>query len=145
MVELIRMSKSTLWMLFVIALTCFSCNTGLGADATYVQLTTTAGDIVIELDAENAPISVDNFLGYVKKGHYDGTVFHRVVKGFMIQGGGYDSKDLRNEKETGKGIKNEGGNGLSNLKYTVPWLEPKIPIAQPLSSSSIPRTKTHPS
>ena len=52
-----------------------------------VKLTTNHGDILIELDAEKAPLSVANFLSYVRKGHYDGTVFHRVIKGFMIQGG----------------------------------------------------------
>lgn len=85
-----------------------------------VRLKTTKGDIVLELNAAKAPISVENFLGYVKKKHYDGTVFHRVINGFMIQGGGFklDGKDLV-EKETGKGIVNEGKNGLKNDRGTV--------------------------
>ncbi len=85
-----------------------------------VRLKTSKGDIVLELNAEKAPISVENFLGYVKKKHYDGTVFHRVINGFMIQGGGFklDGKDLV-EKDTGKGIVNEGKNGLKNDRGTV--------------------------
>jgi peptidyl-prolyl cis-trans isomerase A (cyclophilin A) len=90
------------------------------AKATKVRLKTTKGDIVLELNAEKAPITVENFLGYVKKKHYDGTVFHRVINGFMIQGGGFklEGKDLV-EKETGKGIVNEGKNGLKNDRGTI--------------------------
>ena len=85
-----------------------------------VRLKTSKGDIVLELNAAKAPISVENFLGYVKKKHYDGTVFHRVINGFMIQGGGFklDGKDLV-EKDTGKGIVNEGKNGLKNDRGTI--------------------------
>jgi len=82
-----------------------------------VHLKTTMGDIVLELDKEKAPVTVDNFLQYVKSGFYNGTVFHRVIDGFMIQGGGYD-KNLK-PKHTRKPIKNEGGNGLSNAPYSV--------------------------
>ncbi|MEO7101603.1 MAG: peptidylprolyl isomerase [Luteolibacter sp.] len=90
------------------------------AKATKVRLKTNKGDIVLALDAEKAPITVANFLGYVKKKHYDGTVFHRVIDGFMIQGGGFalEGKSLV-EKESGKGIKNEGQNGLSNDRGTI--------------------------
>lgn len=85
-----------------------------------VRLKTSHGDIVIELNAEKAPISVENFLAYVKKKHYDGTAFHRVIKNFMIQGGGFELKeDKLVEKATGKSIKNEGQNGLKNLRGTV--------------------------
>lgn len=87
---------------------------------TKVRLNTNQGDILIELNAEKAPITVENFLGYVKNKHYDGTVFHRVMNGFMIQGGGFaltDGKII--EKPTGKGIKNEGQNGLKNLRGTI--------------------------
>jgi cyclophilin family peptidyl-prolyl cis-trans isomerase len=90
------------------------------AKAPKVRLKTNQGDIVLELNAEKAPITVENFLGYVKKKHYDGTVFHRVIDGFMIQGGGFalsDGKVL--EKPTGKGIKNEGQNGLKNDRGTI--------------------------
>ncbi len=85
-----------------------------------VRLKTNKGDIVIELDAEKAPITVKNFLKYVGDKHYDGTVFHRVIDGFMIQGGGMalDSGRLV-EKRTGAGIKNESNNGLKNETGTI--------------------------
>ena len=85
-----------------------------------VRLKTSKGDIVLELNAAKAPITVENFLGYVKKKHYDATVFHRVINGFMIQGGGFklEGKELV-EKETGKGILNEGKNGLKNDRGTI--------------------------
>ncbi|WII96195.1 peptidyl-prolyl cis-trans isomerase [Moraxella haemolytica] len=82
-----------------------------------VQLDTTHGAIVIELNAEKAPVTVANFLDYVESGHYDGTIFHRVIDGFMIQGGGMDS-DM-NEKRTGTPIKNEADNGLKNDIGTI--------------------------
>ena len=78
------------------------------------------GDIVLELNAEKAPITVGNFLDYVAAGHYDGTAFHRVMNGFMIQGGGFALQDGQLvEKETGQGIKNEGQNGLKNKLGTI--------------------------
>jgi peptidyl-prolyl cis-trans isomerase B (cyclophilin B) len=80
-------------------------------------LHTSAGVIRLELDDTKAPASVENFLGYVTAGHYDGTVFHRVIKGFMIQGGGMDV-DMK-QKGTRAPIKNEADNGLLNDKYTV--------------------------
>ncbi len=82
-----------------------------------VRLATSAGDIVIELDAAKAPKTVDNFLQYVKAGHYDGTVFHRVIENFMIQGGGMTS-DLK-EKPTRAPIGLESRNGLMNQRGTV--------------------------
>ncbi len=88
-----------------------------GAPAPRVKLATSAGDIVLELQATKAPKSVENFLAYVKKGHYNGTVFHRVIPGFMIQGGGFDKAMA--QKPTEKPIENEAGNGLKNDKYTV--------------------------
>jgi peptidyl-prolyl cis-trans isomerase A (cyclophilin A) len=85
-----------------------------------VLFTTNQGEIVIELNREKAPITVENFLSYVKNKHYDGTVFHRVIQGFMIQGGGYEEKEGKIiEKSSGKGIKNEGTNGLKNDKGTI--------------------------
>ena len=87
------------------------------AAATKAVLHTSQGDITIELNAEKAPKSVENFVQYAKDGFYNGTVFHRVIPGFMIQGGGY-AKDLQ-EKKTRAPIRNEANNGLSNLKYTV--------------------------
>ena len=82
-----------------------------------VVLSTNHGDITIELDAEKAPTTVDNFLSYVKSGHYDGTIFHRVIDGFMIQGGGFEPG--MKQKESGEPIENEAANGLANEKYTV--------------------------
>ncbi len=87
------------------------------AAAVAVKLETTKGDIVLRLDADKAPESVKNFLNYVRSGHYDGTIFHRVIGKFMIQGGGM-TPDMK-EKPTGKPIKNEASNGLTNEKYTI--------------------------
>ena len=75
------------------------------------------GVITLELDAEKAPKSTENFLAYVNKGHYDGTVFHRVIKGFMIQGGGFEPG--MKQKPTAAPIRNEAGNGLKNRRYTL--------------------------
>jgi cyclophilin family peptidyl-prolyl cis-trans isomerase len=82
-----------------------------------VKLTTSMGPIVIELDDKKAPISAQNFVKYVEAGHYDGTIFHRVIDGFMVQGGGFD-KDMR-QKPVNAPIKNESTNGLKNDNYTV--------------------------
>ncbi len=87
------------------------------ACAQKVNMTTSLGDIVIELDAAKAPKSVDNFLQYAKAGHYDGTVFHRVIENFMIQGGGF-SPDL-NEKPTRAPIPLVARNGLGNSRGTL--------------------------
>lgn len=90
------------------------------AAATKVRLKTNKGDIVIELNPEKAPITVKNFLNYVGDKHYDGTVFHRVIDGFMIQGGGMALDGGRLvEKKTGPGIKNESNNGLKNDIGTI--------------------------
>jgi len=82
-----------------------------------VILHTSHGDIAIELDAENAPKTVENFLQYVRDGHYDNTVFHRVIENFMIQGGGMEP-GLK-QKPTRAAIANEAANGLKNKRYTV--------------------------
>lgn len=82
-----------------------------------ITIKTTQGDIQLELNAELAPITVANFLEYAKAGHYNGTIFHRVIDGFMIQGGGMDAK--MQERATRKPIKNESTNGLENKKYTI--------------------------
>ena len=82
-----------------------------------VKMETSAGTFEIELDDAKAPDSVANFLAYVKKGHFDGTVFHRVIKGFMIQGGGFEPG--MKQKSTGTPIRNEANNGLKNKKYTL--------------------------
>jgi peptidyl-prolyl cis-trans isomerase B (cyclophilin B) len=82
-----------------------------------VKLTTSHGPIVLELDAAKAPATVENFLQYVTSGHYDGTIFHRVIQTFMIQGGGF-TPGMR-QKPTGTPLKNEATNGLKNKHYTV--------------------------
>lgn len=87
------------------------------SDMPVVQLDTSMGAIVIELNKEKAPVTVNNFLDYVKAGHYDGTIFHRVIPGFMVQGGGMDAE--MNEKATKAPIKIEADNGLKNDLGTI--------------------------
>ena len=82
-----------------------------------VTMETNKGVITMELDRENAPVSVENFVTYARAGHYDGTVFHRVIPGFMIQGGGFDT-DMK-QKATNPPIKIEADNGLKNTRGTV--------------------------
>ena len=82
-----------------------------------VRVDTNLGKFVIELDRDRAPLTVANFLEYVKAGHYNGTLFHRVIANFVAQGGGYDEKSV--EKPVREGIANESGNGLSNSRGSV--------------------------
>ena len=82
-----------------------------------VKLETNYGDITLELDTEKAPITTQNFLDYVNSGHYDGTIFHRVIDDFMIQGGGFESN--MEQKTTLPSIQNEAANGLKNDAYTI--------------------------
>ena len=82
-----------------------------------IKLSTSMGEITLELDAEDAPITVENFLSYVDSGHYDNTIFHRVIPGFVIQGGGLVSG--MQEKQTGTPIQNEAFNGLKNLTGSI--------------------------
>jgi len=96
-----------------------------------ITLHTNFGDIKLELNAEKAPNTVANFIKYAESGHYDNTIFHRVIDGFMIQGGGFAPG--MEEKETGKPVKNEANNGLSNKKYSVAMartMEPHSASAQ---------------
>lgn len=90
-----------------------------------VRLDTSMGEIVLELDSKKAPKTVENFLAYVDSGFYDRTIFHRVIKGFMIQGGGFDI-DM-NKKTTRDPITNEADNGLSNKKGTVAMARTNLP------------------
>ena len=82
-----------------------------------VQLTTTLGSITIQLNSDKAPKTVENFLAYVESGHYDGSIFHRVIKDFMVQGGGMDKE--MNSKSTNPSIQNEANNGLVNEYGTI--------------------------
>ena len=90
-----------------------------------VKMTTSAGELRIELDDAKAPISTANFLSYVNKGFYDGTIFHRVIKNFMIQGGGFESGMV--QKPTDGNIQNEAKNGLKNDKYTLAMARTSAP------------------
>lgn len=90
-----------------------------------IKLHTTKGDISIELDYDKAPVTAKNFEQYVKDGFYDGVIFHRVIKGFMIQGGGMDEN--MNEKATREPIQNEAQNGLKNDKYTLAMARTQAP------------------
>ena len=100
-----------------LALSSTVASSAYAADLPQVSLKTSMGEIVLELDPEHAPKTVANFLQYVKSGFYKGTIFHRVIDGFMIQGGGYDIK--MKDKKTGKPIKNESDNGLKNVRYSI--------------------------
>ena len=111
-----------------LAATLFLCSTfhgAIAADAPKVSLKTNMGEIVLELYPEKAPKSVENFLQYVKSGHYNGTVFHRVINNFMIQGGGFD-KDMK-QKPTNAPIENEAKNGLKNEPYSVAMARTSAP------------------
>lgn len=96
-----------------------ACSSPAAAEMKPVKalISTSMGDITLELNAEKAPITVKNFVEYVKAGHYSGTIFHRVIDGFMVQGGGMDA--AMNEKPTKAPIKLESNNGLKNTKGTV--------------------------
>ncbi len=94
-----------------------SCKINDKGTAVKVKLTTNMGAMTLELDNEKAPISTANFVKYVESGHYVGTIFHRVIGNFMIQGGGFDAK--LNQKPVNAPIKNEAPNGLKNDMYTV--------------------------
>lgn len=90
-----------------------------------VILTTNQGKITIELDAEKAPKTVENFLAYVNAGHYTGTIFHRVIDGFMIQGGGFEPG--MKQKPTNEPVENEAKNGLKNTTYTLAMARTSAP------------------
>jgi peptidyl-prolyl cis-trans isomerase A (cyclophilin A) len=102
----------------------------MAADAPQVTLNTSMGEIVLELDQEKAPKTVANFLYYVKSGYYKGTIFHRVIDGFMIQGGGMDAK--LKQKPANKTVQNEAKNGLKNVTYSLAMAR----TADPHSASS---------
>ena len=108
--------KKILSILFI-ALFCVAQSAWAASSNPRVLLETSKGVIVLELDSKAAPNTVENFLGYVREGFYDGTIFHRVIKGFMIQGGGF-SEDMQ-QKSTHAPITNEADNGLQNKRGTA--------------------------
>jgi cyclophilin family peptidyl-prolyl cis-trans isomerase len=109
----------------IAALCALVAASALAAEKPRVTLDTSHGVIVLELDREKAPITVDNFLKYVEDGHYTGTVFHRVIADFMIQGGGFDDK--MTQKKTRDPIKNESDNGLLNKRGTIAMARTREP------------------
>lgn len=115
------MKKLTLFcacaLSWCIMITYASAMAAAKVDEPLVKLETNMGDIVVQLNARKAPMTTANFIQYVKSGHYDGTIFHRVIKDFMIQGGGM-TQDMK-EKHTLAPIRNEANNGLKNRKYTI--------------------------
>jgi cyclophilin family peptidyl-prolyl cis-trans isomerase len=117
----LRLSRRKLVCAFASVLAAVSLTGGPtlanAADKPHVLLKTNMGDIVIELNQEKAPKTVKNFLNYVNSGHYNGTIFHRVIDNFMIQGGGM-TKDMREKPALGK-VENEAKNGLKNVPYSV--------------------------
>jgi peptidyl-prolyl cis-trans isomerase B (cyclophilin B) len=120
------MQRSTIAILCALSLS-FTCHAAgkpqktekkpVSTSTPQVKLETSLGDVVIKLDAVKAPVSVENFLGYVKDGQYDGTIFHRVIPGFMAQGGGFTEK--WDQKKTKAPIKNEADNGLKNKRGSI--------------------------
>jgi cyclophilin family peptidyl-prolyl cis-trans isomerase len=103
--------------LIALLIACIASAGALADAPPHVRIQTNVGVIVLELDANRAPLTVAGILAYVKSGHYNGTLFHRVVPGFVIQGGGYSTANV--EKPTQAPIVNESGNGLSNRRGTV--------------------------
>jgi len=114
--------KRTMRWLLTLLLAALAAHPAL---AQKVKLATSLGDVVIQLDADKAPKTVANFVQYVKDGHYDGLIFHRVIATFMIQGGGYDA-DMK-EKPTRPSIPLESRNGLSNLRGTIAMARTHVP------------------
>jgi len=111
------LGKAVILTGLIAAVSLFGAALPAHAAAPRVLLKTSMGNITLELDADKAPATVANFIDYINSGQYDGTLFHRVIPGFMIQGGGFDS--TMHEKPTRAPIRNEAGNGLKNEAYTV--------------------------
>lgn len=112
-----KTTMTTINKLFLSFIFLTLAQTSYAADMVKVRMQTSVGDIVLELDREKAPISVKNFLSYVESGAYEGTIFHRVINNFMIQGGGFDENYER--RSTQPPIINEAANGLKNLRGTI--------------------------
>ena len=111
------MKSLRMQLLLFVFISFFMITTNSQAETTMVKMDTNHGSIMLELDAENAPNTVANFLTYANEGFYDGTIFHRVISNFMIQGGGFT--DDMNQKTTHDPIKNEANNGLSNITGSI--------------------------
>ena len=113
--------RNLLRMASVLAISCgivFGAYAGPKGGNPVVLLETSMGNIKVELKPQEAPITVSNFLTYLKEGHYDGLIFHRVIRGFMVQGGGF-TKEMREKRPAHPPIKNEAGNGLKNDRGTL--------------------------
>lgn len=117
--------KQTLRLMFLASVTAMSVTAALPAWAQKVRLATSLGDIVVELDADKAPKTVDNFLKYVKARHYDGLIFHRVISSFMIQGGGYTPE--LSERPVRAPIALESRSGLSNVRGAISMARTQVP------------------
>jgi peptidyl-prolyl cis-trans isomerase B (cyclophilin B) len=103
----------------------FATENNMSDKQTKVKLTTSLGDIVIQLNSEKAPVSAANFLTYVKEGFYNGTIFHRIIKDFMAQGGGFDTNFT--QKAVHAPIKNEADNGLKNIRGSIAMARTNVP------------------
>lgn len=112
-------------MLFLTTTHSFATENKMPDPSTKVKLTTSLGEIIIQLNPEKAPISSANFLTYVNEGFYNGTIFHRIIPDFMAQGGGFDTK--LNQKAVHASIKNEADNGLSNRRGTLAMARTNVP------------------
>jgi len=112
-------------MLLLTTTLSFATENKMSESSTKVKLTTSLGDIIIKLNPEKAPVSSANFLTYVNEGFYNGTIFHRVIPGFMAQGGGFDTSF--NQKEVHAPIKNEADNGLANKRGTLAMARTNVP------------------
>lgn len=110
-------APKTLVLFALTVLFSLTSSLAVAADGPRVRMQTNKGVVIIELDPNRAPLSVANFLEYVRSGHYQGTIFHRVIANFVAQGGGYDEKQT--EKPTRTPVPNESGNGLSNKRGTI--------------------------
>jgi cyclophilin family peptidyl-prolyl cis-trans isomerase len=115
--SIMQFSRRTFIRLLTVLSLSIASHGAQAADAPQVTLKTSMGDIVLELDPQKAPKTVANFLKYVRSGHYNGTIFHRVIGNFMIQGGGFDTN--MKQKPTQSTVENEANNGLKNEAYTV--------------------------
>lgn len=118
-----KIVSAVVLVLFGLNLACWAEEVDAGKPR--VRLETSKGNIVLELNPEKAPLSVENFLSYVRSGFYDGTIFHRVIKGFMVQTGGFTEEMER--KETQDPIKNEADSGLKNRRGTVAMARTNVP------------------